>query len=641
MESSLSQEQEDSEGSQHVSHTTGILSAARQTLDTPQYTQTFDTMEKAKTVQEPNGRGFSAERLATLQRELQYLNTIGKRFVAAIDRFQVHRALLVTLQELYSFSACCILLKGDPYDLFIIPCYPLNSSFLESMIQRIASAATAVNFPNVTAEHLARTAYYDAPDDLALRRLPHELAGAKIQSSLNVPLIVENRIIGLLSLFDEQAGTFDKNLLQITTMIADYAAVALDNVRLHERENALWRDAELERLRLELIIGSMAEGLLITDERGAITSLNASAEQLLAQTLTTVRTGIPLAQLAATSNAGWLLRFIEIIQQALAGQTVKSQELVAGSAKERVPLTLSVSAAPLNDTNARGHGRTIGVVVVLNDITASKQIERLKDDFVSVVSHELRTPLTAIKGYTQHVARRIERRVRKMRATGEFALESEPPESYDLRNLAIIQSQAEHLERLVNDLLDHSQVQYGNLRLQYSAFDLATLLRETAHSIQASAEQHTITLRVECAETMVRADRVRIGQVIGNILDNAVKYSPHGGQIVVILRIEDALYHVSVIDQGIGVSAEQSEHIFERFYRLHNTASQNYSGIGLGLYVARAIINSHGGEISLVSKQGLGSTFNFTLPLKPAYIPPPEHDNEPTGPEPELQRQDL
>ena len=643
MESSLSQEQEESENSQHVSHTAGILSATRQTLDTPtpQHTQTFDTMEKAKTVQESNGRGFSAERLATLQRELQYLNTIGKRFVAAIDRFQVHRALLVTLQELYSFSACCILLKGDPYDLFIIPCYPLNSSFLESMIQRIASAAMAINFPNVTAEHLARTAYYDAPDDLARRRLPHELAGAKIQSSLNVPLIVENRIIGLLSLFDEQAGTFDKNLLQMTTMIADYAAVALDNVRLHERENALWRDAELERLRLELIIGSMAEGLLITDERGAITSLNASAEQLLAQTLTTVRTGIPLGQLAATSNAGWLLRFIEIIQQALAGQTVKSQELVAGSAKERVPLTLSVSAAPLNDTNARGHGRTIGVVVVLNDITSSKQIERLKDDFVSVVSHELRTPLTAIKGYTQHVARRIERRVRKMRTSGELALESEPPESYDLRNLAIIQSQAEHLERLVNDLLDHSQVQYGNLRLQYSAFDLATLLRETAHSIQASAEQHTITLRVECEETMVRADRVRIGQVIGNILDNAVKYSPHGGQIVVILRIEDALYHVSVIDQGIGVSAEQSEHIFERFYRLHNTASQNYSGIGLGLYVARAIINSHGGEISLVSKQGLGSTFNFTLPLKPAYVPPPERDNERADPEPELQRQDL
>lgn len=651
MESSLSQEQEESESSQQVSHLplTGILSATRQTpatakaqtLDTPQHTQTFDTMEKAKAVQEPNGRGFSAERLATLQRELQYLNTIGKRFVAAIDRFQVHRALMVTLQELYSFSACCILLKGDPYDLFIIPCYPLNSSFLESMIQRIASAAMAINFPNVTAEHLARTAYYDAPDDLARRRLPHELSGAKIQSSLNVPLIVENRIIGLLSLFDEQAGTLDKNLLQMTTMIADYAAVALDNVRLHERENALWRDAELERLRLELIIGSMAEGLLITDERGAITSLNASAEQLLAQTRTTVKTGIPLAQLAATSNAGWLLRFIEIIQQALAGQTVKSQELVAGSTEERVPLTLSVSAAPLNDTNPRGHGRTIGVVVVLNDITSSKQIERLKDDFVSVVSHELRTPLTAIKGYTQHVARRIERRVRKMRTNGELALENEPPESYDLRNLAIIQSQAEHLERLVNDLLDHSQVQYGNLRLQYSTFDLATLLRETAHSIQASAEQHTITLRVECEETIVRADRVRIGQVIGNILDNAVKYSPHGGQIVVILRTESMLYHISVIDQGIGVSAEQSEHIFERFYRLHNTASQNYSGIGLGLYVARAIIDSHGGEISLVSKQGLGSTFNFTLPLKSACVPPPERDNEPAGPEPELQRQDL
>ncbi|GER89357.1 hypothetical protein KDW_35190 [Dictyobacter vulcani] len=96
----------------------------------------------------PNGP--SADRLSALKREMEYLNTIGKQFVAALDRFQVHRALLAALQDLYSFSACCILLTGDPFDLFIIPCYPLNASFLESMIQRIASASNALNFPNLT-----------------------------------------------------------------------------------------------------------------------------------------------------------------------------------------------------------------------------------------------------------------------------------------------------------------------------------------------------------------------------------------------------------------------------------------------------------------------------------------------------------
>src|SRR5690242_15802540 len=120
------------------------------------------------------------ERLASLQREMEYLNTIGKSFVAANDRFQVHRALLKALQELYSFSACCILLKGDTYQLFIIPCYPLNSLFLADMIQRIANAADAINFPNITARQLAQTAYFDAPDDVAQPRTPQETAEAKI-----------------------------------------------------------------------------------------------------------------------------------------------------------------------------------------------------------------------------------------------------------------------------------------------------------------------------------------------------------------------------------------------------------------------------------------------------------------------------
>ncbi|MBA2678997.1 MAG: GAF domain-containing protein, partial [Ktedonobacteraceae bacterium] len=432
-------------------------------------------------VRTPNGH--HADRITAIRQEMEYLNTIGKRFVAALDRFQVHRALLAALQELYSFSACCILIKGEPFELFIIPCYPLDASFLEAMIQRISNAACALNFPAMTPAQLTRSAYFDAPDELALTRVEGDVAESEIGSGLNIPLTVENRIIGMLSLFDEKVGTFDANLLQLTTMIADYAAVALENVRLHERENALWREAELERMRLELIIGSMAEGLLITDERGAVTSLNKSGEQLLSEALADLTTDVPLRKIAETSSIPWLLRLGEIISQALAGHTVKSQELVVGKEEGRVPLTLSISAAPLHDANGIS-ARPIGVVAVLNDITSTKQVERLKDDFVSVVSHELRTPLTAIKGYTQHLARRIERRLRKLRADTEHIVPAlELPESYDLRSLNIVQSQTEHLERLVNDLLDLSEVQWGHLNLHCETFYLADLLTETVRSV--------------------------------------------------------------------------------------------------------------------------------------------------------------
>lgn len=551
---------------------------------------------------------------------MEYINTIGKSFVAAIDRFQVHRALLGALQKLYSFAACSILLKGDPFELSIIPCYPLSQVFIAAMIERIASAASVIDFPAVSVEELANASYLDAPDDLSITQklgspVQDMIGGAVIGSFLNVPLTVENRIVGMLSLFDEREGTFDTDLLKLTTMIADYAAVALENVRLRERETALWRQAEIGRQRLELIISSMAEGLLITNEQGGITLLNVSAQHLLAQAQLDLKQNTPLRKLALANNVSWLHKLADIIDEALTGVTVMNQELIAGEAGEPVPLTLSISAAPLHDASQVQMG-PIGVVAVLNDVTANKQIEKLKDEFVSVVSHELRSPLTAIKGYTQHLMRRIDRRLRKTQQEQQSSAISavDLPENYDLRSLSIIQSQADHLERLVNDLLDLSQVQWGKLHLQYSSFYLADVLVESVRSVQASAEQHTIYLDIAVQDTKIVADKMRMSQVIGNILDNAIKYSPQGGQVTVKLEEREGDYFVSITDQGIGISQEYLDHIFERFYRVRNTASRQYSGIGLGLYVTRAIVEEHGGHIWVTNNKGLGCTFSFTVP---------------------------
>jgi signal transduction histidine kinase len=559
------------------------------------------------------------DRITALRQQMEQLNTIGKRFVAANDRFQVHRALLATLQELYSFSACSILLKGDPFELSIIPRYPLAGPFLQAMIQSIARAASVVDFPGVSAQELAVVADLDAPDDLASPSSEIPSVATRIGDFLNIPLTVESRIIGILSLFDEHEGTFDTDLLQLTTMIADYAAVALENVRLRERERALWDEAEHERHRLELIISSMAEGLLITNAQGAITSLNSSAQHLFALAEVDLRQKPPtlLRHLAATTRVNWLLDFAEIVDQALAGNVVLHKELIAGAIGETVPITLSISAAPLYDANQTVM-RPIGVVAVLNDITSIKQIEKLKDEFVSIVSHELRTPLTAIKGYTQHLIRRIERRLRearqKQQSTGPLV---ELPESYDLRSLNIVQSETEHLERLVSDLLDLSRVQWGELDLQYTSFYLADVLTERVRLAQVSAEQHAIYLDIQTQDSRIVADQLRVGQVFGNILDNAIKFSPPGKQVKVKLQEQDDEYLISVIDQGIGVSPESFDHIFERFYRIRNFSSRQYSGIGMGLFVAKAIVEAHGGHINFSSNQGGGSTFYFTLPLVP------------------------
>ena len=571
--------------------------------------------------------------LTNIQDELEYINAVGKSFVAAIDRFHVHRALLTALQSLYSFSACCILLKNEreTFDLFVIPCQPLSASFIEDMFQRIVKAAIVVDFPTTSVEQLKKVAYFDAPDEVAQYRTQEAIACTEIGSHWSLPLTVENRIIGILSLFDEVIGTFDADpsLLRITAMIADYAAVALDNARLRERENALWRSAELGRKRLELILRSMAECLFITNSDGAIVSLNPSAHQLFAREGIELKLNVPLRDQDVVHKHGWLLRLADIIIQAQAGESVLNQELIINEHGETVPLTLSVSASPLHEedtANVEPIG-AVGVVVVLNDVTSSKQLHRLKDEFVSVVSHELRTPLTAIKGYTQHLVRRIERRMRKARSSQESqqtpssAVES--PESVDLRSLHIVQSQTDHLERLVNELLDLSRVQEGQLTLKYSNFSLAEVLADCVNSVQVSTEQHALSFRclIENTEdTPITADRDRIAQVIGNLLDNAIKYSPQGGQIVVSLELKQGNYYIQIIDQGIGVSIEHYDHIFERFYRIRS-ATSHYSGIGLGLYVAKAIIERHGGEIGFFNNANVGTTFYFTLPLKPRTQP--------------------
>jgi signal transduction histidine kinase len=143
------------------------------------------------------------------------------------------------------------------------------------------------------------------------------------------------------------------------------------------------------------------------------------------------------------------------------------------------------------------------------------------------------------------------------------------------------------------------------------------VLTERVRLAQVSAEQHAIYLDIQTQDSRIVADQLRVGQVFGNILDNAIKFSPPGKQVKVKLQEQDDEYLISVIDQGIGVSPESFDHIFERFYRIRNFASRQYSGIGMGLFVAKAIVEAHGGHINFSSNQGGGSTFYFTLPLVP------------------------
>lgn len=258
--------------------------------------------------------------------------------------------------------------------------------------------------------------------------------------------------------------------------------------------------------------------------------------------------------------------------------------------------------------NAQGEtdGVAIYGVEVTEQVVARKKAEeavQLRDNFLSVASHELRTPITAIKGYAQVLGRNPE-----LAALGNDRI---------TRSLKSIINQADRMSLLVNEMLDISRIESGHLQLTLEPVDLAALAEDVVSQMQILSEQHAIRVSAtECPVTLT-ADRERIGQVLVNLLENALKYSPGGGEIGVSISSEPDRAVVSVSDNGIGIPADEIEHLFERFYRAPNASSRNYGGLGLGLYISHEIVRQHGGSIWARSRVGEGSTFYFALPLTP------------------------
>ena len=242
--------------------------------------------------------------------------------------------------------------------------------------------------------------------------------------------------------------------------------------------------------------------------------------------------------------------------------------------------------------------------------------QRIKDDFLSIVSHELRTPLTSIQGYSQLLEGRL---------AGEHAGESK-----EMAHLRVIRSQVGRMRRLVDDLLDVSRIdRRGGVSIEPADFDLAEEVRGAVARLQREHPNRRIETTV--AESIpVHADRDRIDQVLTNLLDNAVKYSPDGGMVRVVAERRGGEAEVRVSDTGVGISPEHRDHVFERFYQADgDDGRRRFGGLGLGLYISRAIVDAHGGRIWAAENavDGTGSVFGFriprlTLPIAPSEIAP-------------------
>ena len=228
------------------------------------------------------------------------------------------------------------------------------------------------------------------------------------------------------------------------------------------------------------------------------------------------------------------------------------------------------------------------------------ELDRLKSNFIANISHELRTPLTHIKGYID------------LLISGTIG----PFDDDQLEALKVISKSSYRLENLINDLILFSSIERGTLELQLQYIDLSNLCREITNQIQEKAQEKQIELNVNCPpDIIVEADIERISWVLHQLLDNAIKFTPNNGQVLLIVNPQNNSANVEVIDNGIGIPNEKIMDIFDAFHQLDSGSTRKYGGTGLGLALVREIIKAHGSKIEVISQEGKGSKFSFSLSI--------------------------
>jgi signal transduction histidine kinase len=247
-------------------------------------------------------------------------------------------------------------------------------------------------------------------------------------------------------------------------------------------------------------------------------------------------------------------------------------------------------------------GGFVGRIWTLREVTRERELDRLKDEFVATVSHELRTPLTSMMGFLE------------MLREGEAGRLSEEQDRF----LAIVYRSSERLQRLVGDLLFVARLDANGLQLEFADVRLDDVVAESVENVAALARAREIDLRLEPgALPPVRGDRERLSQLVANLLSNALKFTPAGGTVTArTAHDDDGKVSVEVEDTGIGIPAAEQDRLFQRFFRSSTATEQAIPGTGLGLVIAKAIVEGHGGSISLRSVVGEGTCFRVELPLE-------------------------
>ena len=406
----------------------------------------------------------------------------------------------------------------------------------------------------------------------------------RFDEELAIDDIYVNRIVSAAR------GRFSGITQSLTILVQDVT----DQVRSRREIEELAGMMAERSARLDSILGSMTDGLWVYDANGTVVDVNQAAVNMfgLASRAEAIELG-SFAKLHLRDPEGRPVPPQDMpYARALAGHTVPDYLAIGKNLISGRDLDLSIAAAPIVSEGI------VGAVLVIRDITAVQELDRKKDEFLSVASHELRTPLTTIKGYTQLLAQTVNDLGPDERAT----------------YINAVLGEIERMMGLISELLDVSRIETNRLQIHPQPIHWVDFIEGRVSAFRVQHPTRTIGFDTATPQTTVVADPDRMRQVVDNLLSNAIKYSPEGTPIDVRIMVEDGETLTSVTDRGIGIPRDEIPQLFERFHRARNVSSRYYGGLGLGLYIARAIIEAHSGSIMVQSEEGQGSTFTLRLP---------------------------
>lgn len=603
--------------------TLGMLSAQSyaQNVYTEDDKQILSTLANQAAVAIQNGRLFDetqrlareleqrvVERTAQLQREQQNTETLLRILTEVSSSLDLDRALnrtLALLNDAIGAEQGTIMLRNAEDNMLH---YRAGYGYLSDKIggeTRGFKLKIGEGLAGWVVENREAVLISDLMDDPRWVKTPS--SSREHRSAIVMPLLVAEDVIGVLMVFHRRPGFFSAEILNIVKAIAGQVAVAINNAHLYElirdqaeRLGSMLRREQEDASRSQAILEAVADGVLVTGGNNRISFLNSSAEKILDLEPGRV-IGQPLDVFGGFFGkaAGSWMQTIRTWSENPAsydGETFAEQlDLQNG----RIVLVHLAPVILQNDF--------LGTVSIFRDITHEVEVDRLKSEFVATVSHELRTPMTSIRGYTD---------VLLMGAAGAL-------NENQAHFLKIIKTNTERLNILVNDLLDVSRIEAGRVTLSPQPLDLRELAEDVIEDVlrRSQEESKPMAMSLDAPKKLpfVHGDMERVRQVLANLVFNAYHYTPENGTITVQIQPLNGGHEVQVdvVDNGVGISLEDQERVFQRFFRGEHPMVLATPGTGLGLSIVKQIVEMHNGKIWMKSTgiPGEGSTFSFTLPV--------------------------